>query len=258
MLTKLLDRLTLPETRGIDLDAPESTALHAKIIRRKLFLRRLYQDFYGEFRRRTADVPPGLSVEIGSGGGGAKEVLPGVKTSDVFFLPGLDLCLHGEQMPFKKDSVSGFLLLNVFHHLKDPFVFLHEVIRCLKPGGKAVMIEPANSAWGRFVYTHLHHEPFDPAGDWRLTKQGPLSSANGALPWIVFCRDQAKFRRHFPSLLMKEMVYHTPFLYLLSGGVSKRQLVPSFSYRFFKGLEFLLKPFSRGLSMFVTIELEKN
>ena len=258
MLKKISEWLTLPEARGIDLDAPESTQLHAAIIRKKPFLKNIYLDFYREFERAGQDVPPGLWVELGSGGGFLKDVMPAVKTADVLFLPTLDVCFAGEKMPFKNDSVSAFFMLNVFHHIKDAFLFLQEVSRCLKPGGRVVLIEPANSFWGRFIYTHFHHEPFDPAGGWRLTKDGPLSSANGALPWIVFCRDRAKFARDFPSLVIKNERWHTPLLYLLSGGVSKRALVPARSYQFFKGLEFLLRPLARGFSMFMTIELQKQ
>lgn len=161
-------------------------------------------------------------------------------------------------MPFKNNSVSGIFMLNVFHHIKDTYLFLKEVTRCLKSEGRVVMIEPANTGWGRFIYTHFHHEPFDPKGDWRLTKEGPLSSANGALPWIVFHRDRGKFVENFPQLTLKATFCHTPFLYLLSGGVSKKQLVPSGSYKFFKGCESLLRPLSPGLSMFMTVELEKT
>ncbi|MBK8443443.1 MAG: hypothetical protein IPL35_08515 [Sphingobacteriales bacterium] len=52
------------------------------------------------------------------------------------------------------------------------------------------MSEPANTAWGRFFYQNFHHEPFQPeAASWEIPSTGPLSGANGALPWIIFKRD---------------------------------------------------------------------
>ena len=39
----------------------------------------------------------------------------------------------------------------------------------------------------RVIYGALHHEPFRPdAADWKISGKGPLSAANGALPWILF------------------------------------------------------------------------
>jgi hypothetical protein len=58
------------------------------------------------------------------------------------------------------------------------------------------MIEPWVSTLSRPIYTRLHHEPFNPdAKDWSFPDTGPLSGANGALPWIIFQRD----RHHFES-----------------------------------------------------------
>lgn len=50
---------------------------------------------------------------------------------------------------------------------------------------------------------------------------------------------------------------HTPLLYLLSGGLTLRQLVPSFTYLTFKVIEYILSPLDNLLGMFQTIELEK-
>ncbi len=43
--------------------------------------------------------------------------------------------------------------------------------------------------------------PFDPgATDWTFPASGPLSRANGALPWIIFRRDCRSFEDRFPRL----------------------------------------------------------
>jgi hypothetical protein len=119
------------------------------------------------------------------------------------------------------------------------------------------MVEPANTPWGRFVFKNFHHEPFEPSGDWYFESEGPLSSANGALPWILFCRDREKFESRFPQLKIRSLKQHMPFLYLISGGVSYRQLLPGFFYPLVWGMEKLLSPFNRFLGMFLTVTLEK-
>jgi hypothetical protein len=61
------------------------------------------------------------------------------------------------------------------------------------------MIEPWVTPWSRLVYTRMHHEPFVPAAaQWEFLTTGPLSGANGALPYILFSRDRAQFELEFP------------------------------------------------------------
>src|SRR5262249_31802772 len=37
-----------------------------------------------------------------------------------------------------------------------------QATRCVRSGGVVAMIEPWVTPWSRFVYTRLHHEPFQP------------------------------------------------------------------------------------------------
>jgi SAM-dependent methyltransferase len=134
---------------------------------------------------------------------------------------------------------------------------LKEATRVLKKDGLLVMIEPANTIWGRFIYQNFHHEPFDTKAGWTIPVSGPLSGANGALPWIVFERDYNLFKSNFPTLKLFDLHYHTPLRYLLSGGVSFKQLVPGFTYAFFSFADKILSAISRQLSMFVTITIKK-
>jgi len=161
-------------------------------------------------------------------------------------------------MPFKDSCIDAFFMINVFHHIKNPNKFLNEISRCLKPGGKIVMIEPAKTFFSSFIYQHFHHEDFNPEAGWHVTGEGPLSNANGALPWIVFCRDRSRFYREAQSLSIKTMRYHTPIRYLVSGGVSMRPLIPICFYPLIKAIEFLLSPFNRWIAMFFTIEIVKK
>jgi len=257
---KILEWLKLPETREPrDLDDPATTLLHAGIIRKKGFLKKLYRDFYKIFKKAIpGDAQSKLLVELGSGGGFIKEIIPGVVTSDVLDLPNVDKHFSALTMPFGDNTVDAFFMIDVLHHMSEPRVFFGELERCLKIGGKAVMVEPANTLWASFIFRNFHHEPFDPGAGWGLEDDGDaLSRANSAIPWIIFCRDRQKFEKDFPTLKIRKLTLHTPFRYLVSGGVSMRQLLPGFAYDIVKGIEALLSPFNKYLGMFLTIELER-
>jgi len=252
-----MDWLRLPATRGIaDLDDPATTQLHRRIIQEKPWLRRVYIDFYRQFVQAVPNPEGKVLVELGSGGGFLKEIIPNVITSDVLELPNVDRVFAAEHMPFDEASVDAIFMLDVLHHMADPSAFLAEASRCLRVGGRVVCIEPANTAWARFVYTHFHHEEFDPSGPWS-TGTGPLSQANGALPWIIFVRDRQVFERRFPLLKVVRLRNHTPFRYLLSGGLSFRALAPAFAYPLVRGAEALLSGLNNWIGMFQTVELER-
>lgn len=249
----------MPQTRRIkDLDDPATTMLHAEIIWQKPFLRKLYTDFYRQFTTAVPDFENKVLVELGSGGGFIKKVIDNAITSDILKLPSVDKVFSAISMPFEQASVDAFFMIDVLHHITDPRGFFKEALRCLKVGGKIVMIEPANTCWSSFIYKNFHHELFDPQAGWELTgRQGPLSQGNDALPWIIFTRDRKIFEREFPSLRIIGIRNHTPLRYLLSGGLSLRQLVPSFTYPLVKAMEYVLSSANNLLGMFQTIELQK-
>jgi len=254
----LLKWLRLPDTRNIDdLDAPASTLLHGRIIERKGFLKKLYTDFYNELIRLSDANKDKVIVEIGSGGGFLKQIIPNVITSDVLELPGVDKVFNACRMPFEDVSIDAIVMIDVLHHISEPVCFFDEATRCLKDGGKVVMIEPANTAWSGFIYRNFHHEAFDTEAGWSVEKTGPLSGGNGALPWIIFRRDRDRFNRQYSQLTVENIRLHTPFAYLLSGGFTLRQLAPSFCYRPVRALEYILSPLNRWIAMFQTIELKK-
>jgi len=240
-----------------DLDSSERTIFHQQIISEKSFLKKIYIEWYREFIKSYPTLPEGKILELGSGGGFLKELLPSVICSDVLSLPTNDMTFSALDMPFSENEISGIFMVDTFHHIPDSEKFLYEVSRVLKKDGQMIMIEPANSNWGRFIYKNFHHEPFIPTGNWFIPDKGPLSGANGALPWIVFERDKAKFNNLFPCFEVISIKYHTPLRYLISGGVSNKQLMPSFLYSPFTILDKILSSVSKQISMFVTVKIKK-
>jgi SAM-dependent methyltransferase len=254
---KIVEWLRLPGTRAIrDLDDPATTLLHAEIVQKKPFLKQLYLDWYRRLIRSVGKKGEGLIVELGSGGGFIKNEWSEVITSDILPVDRVDKVFSAEDMPFKDSSVEAFVMLNVLHHIKRPRVFFQEAVRCLKVGGKIVMIEPANTVWSRFIYRNFHHENFDPDAGWQIKAEGPLSESNQALAWIIFHRDKEIFESNFPMLQISERTLHTPFRYLFSGGLQLKQLLPTFAYPLVKNLEHILKPFNSIMAMFETVVLQ--
>lgn len=188
-----------------------------------------------------------------------KSYINNLVTSEILNISNVNVVLDGQQLPFKNASFRAIVMIDVFHHIPDVNSFLAEASRSIKPGGAVIMIEPWVTRWSRFVYSYLHHEPFDSEiKEWKLPKGGPLSSANSALPWVVFERDRVKFSDEFPQWQKLKIKLHSPFCYLLSGGVSFRSFMPGRFYEIFRLFEDLLHPFFSSLAMFATIRLYRK
>ncbi|MDP8261831.1 MAG: methyltransferase domain-containing protein [Candidatus Ancaeobacter aquaticus] len=255
---KIIDWLKLPEVNKIDcLDERETTLLYAQVIKKKHFLNLLYRDFYRNLVETVKDSSGKSVIELGSGGGFVKEVFPQIITSDIIHVPGLDLQFSVERIPFKKDSVDVYIMIDVLHHIDNVEMCLDELCRSLKIGGKIVMIEPANTIWSRFIYSKFHQENFDIKANWHSASSNPLFSANGALPWIIFVRDRKIYEEKYSALRIQKIKTHTPIRYLISGGVTMRQLLPSCTYNCIRYFEKLMAPLNKYIGMFLTIEIRK-
>ncbi len=249
--------LAHPLTRGMDIDDPRTTQLRREIVRSKRFLRKIYEEWYRDI---VASLPPcdGPVLELGSGAGFLDEFIPGLITSELFATPGAALVMDAHAMPVRDGGLRAIVMTNVLHHLARPRFFFAEAARCVKPGGALVMIEPWVTAWGRWVYTHLHHEPFVPeAPEWEFPQTGPLSGANGALPWILFVRDRDRFERDFPMWKVQTIRPIMPFRYLISGGVSLRSMAPGWTFGIWKALENCMSPWSHHWGMFAQVTLAR-
>lgn len=243
--------------RDKNIDSAVALEDDKKIIKNKKFLHNLYIDFYKELTPRK--IPSGPVVELGSGGGFLKEKIPKLITSDVIKAPGIDKVFFAEKMPFKKNSVAAYVMIDVLHHIKDVEKAFKEMERTLKVGGKIIMIEPYNSFFGGLIYKYLHYEHYDPfVKSWKIKGKGRMSESNTALPWIIFARDRKIFEKKFPDLKIIKARPHTPIRYLISGGLTKPQFLPSFTYNLVKKVEELLSSISNVTGMFITIELVKN
>ena len=224
--------------------------------------RELYHDQFKDF-----PDPAALSIlEIGSGTSPLKQFLPNVVTSDVLGLDYLDLvfdCHEIDRLDAVKDnSLDVITLTNVLHHLKNPIAFLNRAASKLKSGGKVIATEPFFSVLSTVIFKYLHHE----AVDLRISEpelsevQGPLASANIALPWLIFFQNAEWLQRLNDNFNLTTFSAR-PFSalsYMISGGISHRLPVPRFLYRMLFPVDLALsRRFPRACAAFFTVTLTR-
>jgi len=127
--------------------------------RRKPLLQKIYRDFYNEIAGELRSDVPGATVEIGSGIGNLKTVVPEALATDIFPNPWLDRIENAYAMSFVDGSVANLILFDVWHHLEYPGTALSEFHRVLVPEGRLIIFDPAMGLLGRIVYGLFHHEP---------------------------------------------------------------------------------------------------
>lgn len=250
--------LRFPAAQLFGIDDPRTTDSRRGIIQRNFFLRRIYDEWYTLLSSR---IPAGQGkiLEVGSGAGFLADYVPQAITSEVFYCEGVRAVLDGRHLPFASSSLRAIVMVDVLHHIPETRPFLVEAERCLMPGGALLMIEPWVSTWSRFIYGRLHHEPFDRAStEWGFPAKGPLSGANGAIPWIVFDRDKTTFDDEFPRLQIDEIRPMMPLRYLVSGGVSMRQLMPAALFHFWTRVDNWLSRWPHRWPMFALIAIRKT
>ena len=242
-----------PRPTSTSLDDPATTADRAQLLTRHAYLRALYNSWYDAILAELPGVA-GEVLELGSGGGFLRERFPAVVTSDVMSVPGVDRVIDARSLPFADGTLRAIVATNVLHHIPDIRAFLREAARTLAPGGRVIAVEPWPTPFSRIVYGTLHHEPFDMKRDWSLPPGGPLTAANGALPWIVFERDRAAFERESPNLCVRRVAPHMPISYLACGGIGRAWRLPKAAFRLLRALE---SPFDR-LGLFALISIERT
>jgi len=225
--------------------------------------RELYHDQFKDFPN-----PATLSIlEIGSGTSPLKQFLSNVVTSDVLDLDYLDLVFDCHQIEkldaIKDNSIDVITLTNVLHHLKSPIAFLNRAAGKLKSGGKVIATEPFFSVLSTPIFKYLHHEPVDlQISEPELAKvQGPLASANIALPWLIFFQ-RVEWLQRLNEKFDVATLSTRPFSaisYMATGGISCRLPVPHFVYRVFFPIDLAFsRSFPHLLASFFTITLTRR
>ncbi len=255
--------MLLQETRlrGLSLGSAPWFAAQRRLIEEKRLLKHCYDTWYAALLRDEASVPignHGILLELGSGGSYLAELRPDVVTSDI--VAGLaSRVIDARQLPFEDSSVRAIFLTHALHHIPQVEVFFAEAQRVLVPGGVVAMIEVAHTPLARAFFGHLHPEPYDDhAQSWDFAQENAMSDANQALSWLAFVRDRPEFERLFPRLSVETIEYLPWFSYLMSGGVTRRSLLPGRLSGLALAVDAGTRPLSRLLALHWHITLRKS
>lgn len=226
---------------------------NAEYWKSKPVLQKVYQGFYERIARHIRNDIRGKIVEIGSGIGNLKKVVPGCLCTDIFPNPWIDQVENAYCLSFTDRSVSNLILFDVWHHIEYPGTVLREFYRVLAPGGRLILFEPAVSLLGFIVYGIFHHEPvkyiskikwwapkdFDPGKTGYYAAQGNASR-------IFLARKYKECLSDWKQVLIKRIA---SISYAASGGYRARQLYPD---SFYPLMAFMDKILSYIPSLFAT------
>ena len=225
--------------------------------------RELYRDQF-----RDLPNPQTLSIiEVGSGTSPLKQFLSNVITSDVLDLDYLDLVFDCHEIDkldaIPDNSIDIITLTNVLHHLKSPIGFLNRAASKLKSGGKVIATEPFFSLLSTPIFKYLHHEPVDfGISEPELGEvQGPLASANIALPWLIFFRRHEWVQRLNENFDVTTISLRTfsALSYMATGGISRKLPIPHFLYRVLFSADLAAsRRFPRFCAAFFTVTLTRH
>lgn len=224
------------------------------------FLRRLYRDWYRLMRDCLASVD-GPAVELGSGIGRLREIVPEARLTDVEPTRWSEEVVDAEALPYGDASVGNLVLLDVFHHLGRPAAFLDEARRVLERGGRVVIVDPYCSPLSAAAYRAFHHERTDLGGEPfdadAAVAADPLAS-NQARATLAFFRRADEYARRWPELPIVERRLFSVVDYPLSGGFTRRTLVPAAAYGGLRRVERLLAPARRLAAFRCLVVLERR
>ena len=219
----------------------DSLREHERAWHERPLLRRIYRGWFELLASRLSDVE-GATVELGSGIGQLRALVPDLVTTDVEPTPWADHVVDAEALSYGDGELANLVMLDVFHHLPRPAAFLDEATRVLAPRGRVVMLEPYVSPLSGLAY-RLHHERLELDADGFADSESsdPLD-ANLAQTTLAFFRQRSEYDRRWPALPIVETRLLSLVVYPLSGGFTRRPLLPNALYKPLSALERALAP----------------
>jgi SAM-dependent methyltransferase len=208
---------------------------------RKPRLQTVYRGFHELIASRLDRSIPGAIVELGSGMGTIKDVIPDCVTTDLFPNPWLDRRENAYRLNFPDGSLSNLILFDVWHHLRYPATALVEFRRVLARGGRVIIFDPAISWTGRLIYGLFHHEPIGlglpmtwdaPAGF--KPEDSDYFAAQGAATRVFWRREDAA---KLGAWEVREVTPLPSFEYFASGGFSGPEIGGPRMFRFWRRLD---------------------
>ena len=227
-------------------------------------LRYLYEKFYGVIAQECCE---GATLELGSGIGVSKQFIPGVITSDLVKTRYVDRAMSAYAIAKQEggEAWSNIIALDVLHHLASPLSFFESAAQTLRPGGRLVLMEPAATKFGRIFYSSFHHEPIrvkEIRPPFTFKSNGPDGTfANMGMGVGLFesYRDYMDQIFRTNGLKILSVQYRDVLAYPLTGGYSKRQLLPTNCLRWLHAIECRMpQSIMRHIGLRMLIVIEKK
>ncbi len=173
----------------------------------------------------------GSLLEVGSGSGLLRDFIPEVILSEVVDLPWIDRVVDCTHMPFEDGTLAGVIGFDLLHHLAQPHSFLDEVMRVLKPGGRAFFIEPYLTLFSFFGYKSLHRESIY-FRDYHVDKEKKNPwEGNIALTNLVFKRDLKNWTLLHPNFTIIHRELFSFFDFACAAGFKPYAYIPHRIFR---------------------------
>lgn len=197
---------------------------NAEVWNEKPLLRRAYGEFFERIVNCFDRSAAGVIAEIGSGAGNLKRFYPGLIATDYYYSRWLDVVCDAYELPFADGSVSHLVMLDVFHHLARPALFLKQAHRVLEKGGSVILMEPYISWASWIVYGALHDEPVGwgrPIDLGTEDKPEGYYAAQGNATRLFFGRNRSDW---LAGWQIERAERFACWSYFATGGFSKRQV----------------------------------
>lgn len=240
----------------------EEIQLNKQYWEKKPVLRRIYAEFYEKIAAHLKRAPQEVTVEIGSGIGNLKSVVPDCIRTDMFDNPWLDQVENAYHLSFADSSVDNLVLFDVWHHLQYPGTVLSEFYRVLKPNGRVIIFDPDMSLLGLVAYGLFHHEPLGLKKEisWDMPASTNFTelayyAAQGNANRVFVGKEKENLPRNWNQIHAQRMA---SLAYVASGGYSKPQLYPSILYPFLKAVDKACSLLPSVFSVRLLVVLEKR
>ena len=209
----------------------------------KTLLREIYTDFYKVIKENLVANNYGEIVELGSGIGKIKEIIPECICTDYIDSSYIDNAENAYDLSYKDGSVSNLILFDVFHHLQYPGDALKEFHRVLASSGRLLIFEPCLSVLGVLVYGLFHEEPLGVFNkiEWNRIPdstffENEYYAAQGNASRIFFWEKCSRITKTWKVL---KIIKIPAISYVASGGYTGKQLYPERLLSFMQVLDWL-------------------
>ena len=218
-----------------------------EIFKKKTLLKKIYNKYFEQIKKNLNSEIHGNIFEIGSSGF-IKEIIPTCQTSNLEKNnPMIDFEENVYALNVKQNSISNFVLIDIFHHLEFPKLALDNMYKALAENGRIIMIEPAMGLIPRLIYKLFHHEPngFELDIQWETIPNSVPNKndyfAAQSIPWRAFIKKEINLDNKF---YIKKVECFSDFTFLCSGGFSYNSYYPVKFFKFMKFIDYILTKIS--------------